>query len=1106
MPTQNLHLYTSNRLELLADKLAELWRTPLRTPFTPGIIVVQSQGMARWVKFALAERLGVCANFVFPFPKAFAHQLFRAVSPTLPEQTPFDREVMTWKLMKLLPELAPKKGFEEVRNFLGTDHDRRKLFQLAAALANLIDQYHVFRPRLIEKWERGKDSHWQARLWRELAKDTPRLHPPALRRAFLDAVGSPDFDQQKLPERVAVFGISALPPFYLEVFTRLAAHSELHLFLLQPCRHYWGDIVSAREADRLLKAAKRDAAAAAPADLHLETGNRLLASMGRLGRTFLNLVIDAGDWRHHEQFVDPGEDTLLHAIQSDILNLRDRAQSSTDSGAPIAGSEAARKLEIKPDDDSLQVHSCHSPLREVEVLYDHLLYWFERDPTLAPRDVLVMTPDIEAYAPFIHAVFDVPEDETLRIPYCVADRVPVEQNAVARAFLRLLELAGSRFRASEVLGLLETRPVHEKFGLTEAELDTIRHWVRSTNIRWGIDAAHRRALGLPAFPEHTWRHGLDRLMLGYAMVCGGDRTFAGILPFDGIEGDAADTLGKFVEFAEKLFAATESLRQPRPIRQWEQTLLELLDAFFLETDESHAELLTVRTAIRELARNADLAGFEAEVELPVVREALERALAEDRHGAGFITGGVTFCALKPMRSIPFRVICLLGMNDTAFPRTDRHLGFDLMAQKPMPGDRSVREDDRYLFLETLISARDKLYISYVGQSQRDNSELQPSVLVSELLDYIARGFALPGKDIINDHVLRKHRLQAFSPAYFDGSDQRLFSYSTANCVAGQQAQRDRAAPRAFITAPLPEPEPEWRTITLDDLADFFCNPARFIVTRRLGARLPVEEEPPRDDESFALPGLDEYFIRQCVVEAVVEGRPLDTQYPLLKAAGVLPPGEAGRVSWHDVAREAKHVIEHLEPHIESGFRPPLQVDLRIGPFRLTGRLARLTQRGCLISYRCAQIKAKDMLRHWIQHLVLNVVGPDGCVPNSLLLGTDAMQEYRSVKSAESVLSALLDLYWAGLTTPLRFFPETARAFVEAEQAQAQGSRSKKEPIEAARNVWNWGITGRASDAEKNNEYFSLCFGSEADPLDAEFERLARAVFGPLLEHIKTTKL
>ena len=1107
-------LYTSNRLEILADKLAAVWASPLRSPFQPAVVVVQSQGMARWLKLELAQRLGIWANSVFPFPKAFSRQVFEAAIPGLPEESAFEREVLVWKIMALLPRLADQRGFEEIRHYLGGGDDRKR-FQLAAKAANLFDQYLVFRPQMIRAWEQGTDSHWQAQLWRAMAADKNPDHSAALREALAARLDHGEVEPQSLPERVAVFGVSALPPFYLELFTALSAHVELHFFLLQPSKEYWGAIVSARESERILRAAAREASAAG--DLHLEPGNRLLASMGQLGRDFLNLILEAGDWVEHSEFVEPGGDCLLHALQSDIFHLRDRGRSISDLEAqPDAEAEPPARHPISPDDDSVQIHSCHSPTREMEVLYDHLLDWFERDPSLAPRDVLVMTPDIDVYAPFIQAVFDAPETETRRIPFCLADRSTLSESHVADTFLKLLNLASARMTATEVLALLETRAVREQFSMLVNELELARHWVRSANIRWGIDAEHRRELGLPAFMENTWRHGLDRLLLGYAMAGHNEKLFGDILPFDDIEGAAAQTLGRLAEYLDRLFNAVRLLHTPRRVPDWERTLLDLLDTFFLHDDATHAELLEIRAVVRQIAHDAALAGFDEPVELAVMLEPLARQLQEDRFGSGFLTGGVTFCALKPMRSIPFRVICLVGMNDNAFPRATPRLAFDLMAQKPQPGDRSVREDDRYLFLETLLSARDRLYISYVGQSQRDNSESPPSVVVSELMDYIGQGFELPGKGILKDRVLTRHRLQAFSPTYFNGLDKRLFSYSAANCAAGQLAQRDRTSPVAFIGKSLPEPEPEWRTVTLGDLAEFFCNPARFIVTRRLGLRLPYEDEPLEEREPFALDALHSYSIRQELVERTLQNRDLDADYELLKSAGLLPPGETGSILYCGLRDEAQQFAARLASHIADGFQPPVGIDLSVGEFRLTGQLTRVTARG-LLSYRCASVKATDMIRHWIQHVTWNVACKVGwavpCPPlgrrarsarptselASALVGRDVAQHYAPVENAGEILSSLLELYWRGLSLPLKFFPETSRAFAEAELRQQDG-QTRKDPIRAASQAWQGDSFGHARP-EKENGYFDLCFRN-VEPLDAEFEQLARAVFGPLLGHME----
>ena len=781
-------------------------------------------------------------------------------------------------------------------------------------------------------------------------------------------------------------------------------------------------------------------------------------------------------------------------------------------------------MQISQTDSSVRVHSCHSPLREVEVLYDHLLDWFQGDPTLTPRDVLVMTPDIEAYAPFIQAVFDTPEEPGKRIPFSVADRGIRAASQVVTAFFNLLSLPATRLEASSVLRLLEADAVRAKFGLSEPDLDTIRVWVRETNIRWGQDARQRESLGLPGLSENTWSQGMSRLMLGYAMAGRGERMFNGVLPFDHVEGASAEVLGHFAEYLERLFAAVAALRERRSVGEWEHMLLSVLDAFFEPPESELPVLLRIRSTLHELAGQASQANCVEPVDLAVILEALNPMLEEDRVGAGFITGGVTFCALKPMRSIPFRVLCLIGMNDNAFPRTDRHLSFDLMAQRPRLGDRSLRADDRYLFLETLLSARDRLHISFVGQSIRDNSEAPPSVLVSELLDYIAQAYESPGGDILKDHVLMRHRLQAFSPAYFTNQDARLFSYSAENCRASHCGQTARVPPSAFLELALGEPEPELRTVDAAALEEFFCNPARWLVTRRLGVRLEEREEVLEEVEPFAVGALDGYAIRQGLVELGLKGVAVQDGLQLIKASGRLPLGEAGAVCFRGLQADAQAFLEQLRPHFGEGYVAPVRVDCTLGEFRLTGDIRRLTANGSL-HYRCASIKAKDLLRLWIQHLILNTVLPfheprlAGQPPHpiplslgggegaqgaddevkrdrpSVLVGSDQVLRIPPLDGAPTLLTGLLELYWQGLSRPLKFFPQTAWAYAEA-RLKREAGRSKQDPAAVARAIWESSSFSRMP-GECEDPYFDLCFRN-GEPLDEEFQWTALAVFEPLL--------
>jgi exodeoxyribonuclease V gamma subunit len=1080
----NLNLYTSNRLEKLAEALAAGVRRPLRSALEPETILVQSQGMARWLKLQLARHHGICSNCRFPFPRAFSYEVFRAVLGDLPAEEAYDPEVLTWQVMKQLPALLGQPGFEALRNYLGTEHDSRKLYQLSDRIAYVFDQYLVFRPEVIRQWEAGADQGWQTKLWRKVSAPFGAQHPAALQSRLIRQLEQASGPVPSLPERVAIFGVSALPPFYLRIFAALARHLEVSLFLLQPCEQFWGYISSVREEENMLKRAGKRASEAE--QLHLERGNRLLASMGQLGKDFLLLLQEAGDWHESEPslFAHGGQEHLLSCIQADILNLEDRPPG-----------ESERKT-ITDKDDSLQVHSCHSPLRELEVLYDHLLDWFERDPELAPRDILVMIPDIELYAPYIQAVFGSPEQDAFRVPFSLADRTARKQSHLVETFLSFLNLADSRLGASRVITLLESAPVRRKFGLSEDDLELVRRWVEEVRIRWGRDQQQRAGLGLPAWSENTWRHGLDRLLLGYAMTGNGVELFEGILPYDDIEGNPSEVLGKLAEFIERLFATLGSLKAARPLNEWAATFHSILGNFFETSEEGVQELQVLRACLEKLAQAVERAGFDQPVELAVVLEQLNRDLSEDYFSAGYLTGGITFCALKPMRSIPAKIICLLGMNDLSFPRTSPQLSFDLMAQKRQLGDRSSREDDRYLFLETLISARERLYLSYVGQSIKDNSEAPPSVVVSELLDYVTQGFELPGRDIVEHHVLTRHRLQAFSPAYFKGG--RLFSYSRENRNASQVISPERRMSGDFVPKPLACPEPEWRRLTMQTLAEFFCNPAKFLAVKRLGLRLPTEVAAMDEREAFSIGGLDRYQLQQELLELKLSGRSLKDACELVRASGRLPAGIAGNVHFAQVRRDVEVFYKRLQPFKPGRFQIPAPFELSVGDFVVSGNFSRATPEG-LLFYRPATIKPKDLLQAWVEHLLYNAIRPDGGPAQTALVGTESIWKFAPVPVPQPVLKVLLESYWSGLCQPLKFFPESSFAFAEADYKVLTGTqgRTTKTPINVALDKWN-GNDFVGSPGECEDKYISLFFKNEG-ALDDDFETLAQAVFHPLLE-------
>ncbi len=1066
--------YQSNRLEMLADRLADLLGQPLRSPLAREVVVTPGTGLARWLGLRLAERLGVCANVGFQLPATFLWTMARTVLRHLPPTSNFDRPVLHWRLMALLQDVEDTPCFAPVRAYLGDGRDEFRRYELAGRIADCFDQYLVYRPDWISRWEAGQEDHWQAELWRRLARGG-EAHRVRVQARFHARLASGDFDRRQLPERVSVIGVSALPPLDVELLAALAQHIDIHLFLLNPCREYWGDIQAERDLARLGEEVDPDEA-------YLTVGHPLLASLGKQGRDFIDLL-NAWPRVEWDGFVEPEGEDLLHRLQADILHLRERGR---DDHPP---------LPLRPDDRSLQIHACHGPMREVEVMHDQLLALFAADPTLRPADVIVMTPDIARYGPLIEAVFASAPRER-RIPFSIADRGAPAEEPLIEGLFALLELGGGRFDASQVLSLLELPAVRRRFGLDEADLARIRRWTRDAGIRWGLDAGTKALWELPATMDHTWRMGLDRLLLGYALPGRRRDLYAGILPHDEVEGGEAQALGQWQTFVEALFGLDAQLRESRALAAWVESLHRVLNQFFEARDREENEIQRIRAALETLRVHAEQAGFAEPVGLAVVKSALRHALNAAESPAGrFLSGGVTCCTLTPMRSIPFPVIVLLGMSDDAYPRLHHPVDFDRMATRFRRGDRARRHDDRYLFLETLLSARRCLLISTVGQSICDNTPLPPSVLVSELLDVVDRSFYRPDGGRPREQLMTRHPLQAFSRRYFSGDD-RLFSYARELTEASRQAGRGGREPAPLLTAELPEPEPTLRRVTLDRLTGFFRNPARWLLRERLGVRPDESEEELATREPFVLNGLESHQLLGRMLELHREGRSATTIQAAMRGSGALPHGQVGDCVFSQAQERVTRFAGRLGRVLPRRDPEPLDLELKLGEFELSGRLTGITPGG-RVGYRLASIKANDYLNLWLSHLALNVAAPEGMTLVSYWVAEDKEIILEPVEDAAAQLRALLEWYWQGTQRLLHFFPKSALVYVELLHAK---NPDMDQALRAARRQWE-GDDFQKVMPERENIYYQLAF-RDSDPLDDEFARVATAVFAPLFAAIR----
>src|SRR3954452_9393232 len=837
-----LHVHRSDRADGLVEALRALLAEPPADPFAPEVVCVPTRGMERWLTQRLAGAYGICANVEFPFPRRLTGAAIATASGIDPDTDPWLPERLVWPLAQLietepwLQELAAQRRFGVVRH-----------------LATLFDRYALHRPELVRGWTLEGD--WQARLWSRLRETIPVKDPASRLQAACERLRR-DPEVVDLPARFSIFNLTRLPAAQLHVLRALAEHRDVHLFLLHPSPALWERL----EGEHVVRRAD-DHTAALPR-------NRLLASWGQDSRE-IQLVL--GDVESTEHPVEPATGTLLARLQAAI-----RADE------PLADPTA---------DPSTQAHACHGRARQVEVVRDAILHELARDPTLEPRDVIVMCPDIETFAPLIQATFGAGEisseedDELDALPdgdrppdlrVRLADRSLRQTNPVLGVIARLLELVGQRVTASQVLELAEREPVRRRFRLDDDDVSRLHEWVRTSGIRWGLDAEHRAPFKLAALSNVRWRTGLDRLLVGVTMTDSGQELFAGVLPLDDVESGAIELAGKLAELVDRLRTSLDQLGETQTVPEWTARLAAAADALTDAPGIDAWQRSELQRLLDDIEREAG--GLDGELEPAEVRSLLaERLLGRPTRGNSR-TGHLTICTLMPMRSVPHRVVCLLGLDDGTFPRKAPRDGDDLLLEDPHVGERDARSEDRQLLLDALMAAGDRLIITYTGHDERTNRQRPPAVPVGELLDVV-------GRDVVRDHPL-----QPFDPRNF--ALQRPWSFDRVTLEGAQALTGARSARPPFIVEPLAPGERG--PVELEDLVKFIERPVRAFLRQRLGLTVGDYSREVADGLPVELDNLELWDVGERLLGAPVSGADGRAAIRAEIARGTLPPGQLGR--------------------------------------------------------------------------------------------------------------------------------------------------------------------------------------------------------------------
>ena len=1045
-----LFLHHSNSLYRLLELLLQHFDKDHRPVLEAEQILVQNPGMKRWLQQQISRSRGIAANIDFPLPSRFIWDLFLGQFDDVETLSTYDGDVLRWRVMSLLGEYQNDRRFDALRPYIDQDNLGLARFQLAQKMAELFDQYLVYRPQMIKRWEQGESQDqnqaWQADLWRLLREQNPQPHRADLIQRLVQYLQQGRATSCSLPGRVFVFALSAMSPMYMHVLSALGQVIDVHIYILNPCLHYWGDIQSRKE--------QMAQGFQGPVD------NELLASLGKQGRDYIDQFYEAGYPCHdNHQFVEISPHNLLTRIQQDILTLNSQ-----------------RHEKISEADDSIQIFSCYSELRELQVLHDRLLDMLARDDALQAHEIVVMCPDINTLAPYIDAVFGQQPQQRL-IPYSISDHNTLASSPLLRTVLDWIRLPSSRFTVSELLAWLEIPALQRAYDLDDALLEIIRHWIESTHIHWGRDHRHKQQLGLGDNNLNTWLHGINQLLSAYVMneqvaLFGGQ-----LVAQTRLNQAEFHALGQLQRLLDDLARWAKRLSQPATMSQWRQHILGMMGDLLKLDDDEEWLLKPIREEMERWQQQVDQATFTESVDASLVSHILQRAIESGSTHHHYLSGGINFCNLIPMRTLPFKVVCLIGLGDESFPRNEVPLQVDIIAMHPQKGDRSRREDDRYMFLQSLLSAEQVFYISYVGHNRKDDSILEPSVVVSELIDYVRQstGFEIP---------ITQTPLQAFSPRNF-----ALGSYAEQWQVRDTETLLPFNQPVNAI-----EIEP---LINLDHLIAFYKNPVRYFMIHRLNISLQENEQRVNDDEVFTLDPLSRYQINQDLLgDWFTTGTVSEEKYLL---SGRLAQQNSGIIQLEQLQQTISEIFTRVSMDPGYDGHHYRQFNLQLEEQQIHGRVASYASKG-LLQFTQSSLKGKLLLGWWIEHCFL-------CASTepefSRFYHMDAQRKYikkftfriLSKDQAREALQHLVEGYRQGANRLMPLYTDSAY-----EYEKKRISEGEEKARHYVQQLWSGDDFKRIRDADDVYIQTSL---KNTQGLPDEFYDLAARYLSPLLEAMET---
>ncbi|ANZ22646.1 exodeoxyribonuclease V subunit gamma [Buchnera aphidicola (Diuraphis noxia)] len=937
-------IFRSNKINILLSKVCQIiQKKPLSNIFEKEIFIHDSKILFKYLNIFISNNIGISANFKFYRPHDFIWKVFQSILYKNNLKNTCTQSIITWNIMNVLN----KKNFCE---HIKTKDNAYKKFKFSYLMATIFHQYLIYRPNWINEWEQNKntclineDEIWQVKLWKEIINHSKKnnqsgYHFVNLFNYFQSLKNHNKIKKNVLPNRIFIISSFTLTPSYIKILKIISKYTNIYFLYITPFKTniFYPNTI--------------------------KNGN-LSHKKKHPNNTILSL------WRKYEEYYII---KLMHSKKIKITNFfKNEANKNINLLNNIKKNflkfdclnlKNIKKKSFLKIDNSISINICDNKYNEIQILHDTLLLHFNKNKNLKLDNIVVICDSIDDYMSSIHAIFEA-KNENENLPFFISTKVSKKEEKIFLFFNKILNLSYSRFENEEILEFLNIPEIANHFNISEDDINILYHWIQEANIRWGINSKHKKSLSLPEHNANTWEWGIEKLLLSYATNTT-ENVWNDVVSCSVINTSRADLIGKLIIFINVLKKWKKKISKSQYLSCWRSLFREFINDFFYK--KTNKPVQNLHKSWIKMIDDISYSNYTQKISIKILKKHFNCTIK--RTYQKFLPGVINFCHPSDICYIPFEIICIIGSDYKSTLKNNKPNSFiNILNKYPLIGDLNFYEQYCYLFLQNISCAQKYLYISYVGTSIKDESKTSSSILIEQLLDYIAFNF-FPKHDYnlnIKDNKKRIINLlcKNYKKEYFYKKE------NIKNTLDNSIKNKIKTNNNKTYNIKLFKNNIS-NKIHLKDLIFFWKNPIRYFFNHSLKIKFRFQKEKINNTEPFCVSQIESFKIKEMLLTNIINQKDTEKILKIYILSGKLPYGFFGENIFKKIKKDmesiAKSVIKHKSVTKEK------KINFILKKFQIHGILYNVQSTG-LIRWQPNTISYSDRIALWIEHLMYSCI-------------------------------------------------------------------------------------------------------------------------------------